>query len=179
MCSQHNFNLQPSFFLNNFVFRKNRRTKKSDLSYNSFNGSIPESLGQLTALRRLNLNGNSLSGRVPAALGGRLLHGASFNFTDNAGLCGIPGLRTCGPHLSAGEKIGIAFGTSVGFLLMVICSMCWWKRRQNILRAQQIAERGAPYAKARTQLSHDIQMTRHYSHGNARTAAENGPSLLS
>lgn len=150
-----------------------------DLSYNSFNGSIPESLGQLTALRRLNLNGNSLSGRVPAALGGRLLHGASFNFTDNAGLCGIPGLRTCGPHLSAGEKIGIAFGTSVGFLLMVICSMCWWKRRQNILRAQQIAERGAPYAKARTQLSHDIQMTRHYSHGNARTAAENGPSLLS
>ncbi|KAF9683596.1 hypothetical protein SADUNF_Sadunf04G0030300 [Salix dunnii] len=150
-----------------------------DLSYNSFNGSIPESLGQLTSLRRLNLNGNSLSGRVPAALGGRLLHGASFNFTDNAGLCGIPGLRTCGPHFSAGEKIGIAFGTSVGFLLMVICSMCWWKRRQNILRVQQIAERGAPYAKARTQLSHDIQMTRHYNHGNARTAAENGPSLLS
>ncbi|KAJ6707091.1 RECEPTOR-LIKE PROTEIN 4 [Salix viminalis] len=150
-----------------------------DLSYNSFNGSIPESLGQLTSLRRLNLNGNSLSGRVPAALGGRLLHGASFNFTDNAGLCGIPGLRTCGPHLSAGEKIGIAFGASVGFLLMVICSMCWWKRRQNILRVQQIAERGAPYAKARTQLSHDIQMTRHYNHGNARTAAENGPSLLS
>ncbi|CAK7350553.1 unnamed protein product [Dovyalis caffra] len=150
-----------------------------DLSYNSFNGSIPESLGQLTSLRRLNLNGNSLSGRVPAALGGRLLHGASFNFTDNAGLCGIPGLPTCGPHLSAGAKIGIGFGASVGFLLMVVCSMCWWKRRQNILRAQQISARGAPYAKARTQLSHDIQMTRHYNQGNARTAAENGPSLLS
>ncbi|XP_050212740.1 receptor-like protein 4 [Mercurialis annua] len=150
-----------------------------DLSYNFFNGSIPESLGQLTSLRRLNLNGNSLSGRVPAALGGRLLHGASFNFTDNAGLCGIPGLRGCGPHLSAGEKIGIAFGASVAFLLMVICSMCWWKRRQNILRTQQIAARGAPYAKARTHSAHDIQMTRHYNHGNARTAAENGPSLLS
>jgi len=27
-----------------------------------------------------NLNGNSLSGRVPAALGGRLLHGASFKY---------------------------------------------------------------------------------------------------
>ncbi|EEF50832.1 receptor-like protein 4 [Ricinus communis] len=150
-----------------------------DLSYNFFNGSIPESIGQLTSLRRLNLNGNSLSGRVPAALGGRLLHGASFNFTDNAGLCGIPGLRACGPHLSAGAKIGIAFGASVAFLFMVICSMCWWKRRQNILRAQQIAARGAPYAKARTHNAHDIQMTRHYNHGHARTAAENGPSLLS
>jgi hypothetical protein len=64
------------------------------------------------------------------------------SFTDNAGLCGIPGLPTCGPHLSAGAKIGVAFGASVGFLLMVICSMCWWKRRQNILRAQQIAGKG-------------------------------------
>ncbi|OMO65195.1 hypothetical protein COLO4_31433 [Corchorus olitorius] len=151
-----------------------------DLSYNFLNGSIPESLGQLTALRRLNLNGNSLSGRVPAALGGRLLNGASFNFTDNAGLCGIPGLPTCGPHLSAGAKVGIGFGVSLAFLLLVICSVCWYKRRQNILRAQQIAARGAPYAKSRTQLSHDIQMSRHHNHhNNARTAAENGPSLLS
>ncbi|EOY28184.1 hypothetical protein QUC31_012898 [Theobroma cacao] len=150
-----------------------------DLSYNFLSDSIPESLGQLTALRKLNLNGNSLSGRVPAALGGRLLNGASFNFTDNAGLCGIPGLPTCGPHLSAGAKAGIGFGASLSFLLLVICSVCWWKRRQNILRAQQIAARGAPYAKARTQLSHDIQMSRHHNHGHARTAAENGPSLLS
>ncbi|KAE8732484.1 Detected protein of confused Function [Hibiscus syriacus] len=154
-----------------------------DLSYNSLNGSIPEGLGQLTALRRLNLNGNSLSGRVPAALGGRLLNGASFNFTDNAGLCGIPGLRTCGPHLSAGAKVGIAFSASLAFLLLVICSVCYWKRRQNILRAQQMAARGAPYAKARTQFSRDIQMSRHHNHhhnhGNTRTAAENGPSLLS
>ncbi|MBA0695413.1 hypothetical protein Goari_002040 [Gossypium aridum] len=150
-----------------------------DLSYNFLNGSIPESLGNLTALRRLNLNGNSLSGRVPGALGGRLLNGASFNFTDNAGLCGIPGLPTCGPHLSAGAKVGIAFGVSLSFLLLVICSVCYWKRRQNILRAQQIAARGAPYAKARTQFSHDIQMSRQHNHGHTRTAAENGPSLLS
>ncbi|CAH1423618.1 unnamed protein product [Lactuca virosa] len=43
-----------------------------DLSYNFFNGSIPESLGGLTSVRILNLNGNSLSGRVPAAVGGTL-----------------------------------------------------------------------------------------------------------
>ncbi|KAF8391315.1 hypothetical protein HHK36_023619 [Tetracentron sinense] len=150
-----------------------------DLSYNSFNGSIPESLGQLKSLRRLNLNSNSLSGRVPAALGGRLLHGASFNFTTNAGLCGIPGLPTCGPHLSTGAKIGIALGVSVAFLLIVICSVCWWKRRQNILRSQRIAARDAPYAKARTHFVRDVQMTRHHGHDHSRTATENGPSLLS
>ncbi|XP_054779426.1 receptor-like protein 4 isoform X2 [Prosopis cineraria] len=154
-----------------------------DLSYNLFNGSIPESLGQLTSLKRLNLNGNSLSGRVPAALGGRLLHRASFNFTDNPGLCGIPGLPTCGAHLSAGAKVGIGLGSCVAFLLLVTCSVCWWKRRQNILRAKQIAARAAPYAKARTHLS-DIQLTKHHPHphhhrGNAHTAAENGPVLLS
>ncbi|KAF8096567.1 hypothetical protein N665_0306s0022 [Sinapis alba] len=153
-----------------------------DLSYNSFNGSIPETIGELTSLRILNLNGNSLSGKVPAAVGGRLLHRASFNFTDNAGLCGIPGLPACGPHLSSGAKIGIAFGVSIAFLLLVACAMIWWKRRQNILRAQHIAARGAPYAKKRTHVSHDIQMTRHghnNNHGQARTAVENGPSLLS
>nr|KAJ0199893.1 hypothetical protein LSAT_V11C600319060 [Lactuca sativa] len=63
------------------------------LSYNFCNGSIPESLGGLTSVRILNLNGNSLSGRVPAAVGGRLLHRSSFNFTDNKGLCGILGLQ--------------------------------------------------------------------------------------
>uniref|UniRef100_A0A5B7AQT9 Malectin-like domain-containing protein n=1 Tax=Davidia involucrata TaxID=16924 RepID=A0A5B7AQT9_DAVIN len=152
--------------------------ERLDLSYNFFNGSIPESLGQLTSLRRLNLNSNSLSGRVPAALGGRLLHRASFNFTDNAGLCGIPGLPTCGPHLSAGAKIGIGLGSCVALFLIFTCLMCWWKRRQNILRAQRIAARDAPYAKARTHFSRDVQMTRHHGHEHARTAAENGPSLL-
>ncbi|KAK4439969.1 Receptor-like protein 4 [Sesamum alatum] len=149
-----------------------------DLSFNSFNGSIPETLGQLTSLRILDLNGNSLSGKVPAALGGRLLHGASFNFTDNSGLCGIPGLPQCGTHLSAGAKVGIALGSCVVFLLIATCLTCWWKRRQNILRAQRIAARDAPYAKARTQFNRDVQMGRHHSLEHARTAAENGPSLL-
>lgn len=150
-----------------------------DLSFNSFNGSIPESLGQLTSLRILDLNGNSLSGRVPAALGGRLLHGASFNFTDNTGLCGIPGLPTCGSHLSAGAKIGIGLASLVTLLLIATCLTCWWKRRQNILRAQKMAARNAPYAKARTHFNRDVQMARHQQgHEHAKTAAENGPSLL-
>lgn len=147
-----------------------------DLSYNFLNGSIPETMGQLKALRILNLNGNKLSGRVPAELGGRLLHRASFNFTDNAGLCGIPGLPTCGPHLSAGAKVGIVFAACLGLLFVVGCSMIWWKRRQNILRAQRVAAREAPYAKKRTHFSRDVQMTIHQS---ARTASENGPILLS
>lgn len=151
-----------------------------DLSYNSFDGSIPESLGQLTALLRLNLNSNSLKGKVPAALGGRLLHGATFNFTDNAGLCGIPGLPPCGAHLSAGAKVGIGFSLLLCLVFLVVFSICWRKRRQNILRAQHLAARGAPYAKARTQKSNDIQLSRHQNNnGHARSAAENGPILLS
>lgn len=62
-----------------------------------------------------------------------------FSFTDNAGLCGIPGLRTCGPHLSAGAMVGIALGSCVSLLLIITCITCLWKRRQNILRAQKIA----------------------------------------
>lgn len=150
-----------------------------DLSFNLFNGSIPESLGQLTSLRRLNLNSNFLSGRIPAALGERLVHRASFNFTSNAGLCGIPGLRTCGPHLSTGAKIGITFGVFALFLLIVTASVCWWKRRQNILRSQRIAARDAPYAKARTHFVRDVQMGRHQGQEHTRTATETGPTLLS
>lgn len=60
------------------------------------------------------------------------------SFTDNAGLCGIPGLPTCGPHLSAGAKVGIGLGASFTLLLLITGSVCWWKRRQNILRVQQI-----------------------------------------
>lgn len=63
----------------------------------------------------------------------------AHSFTDNAGLCGIPGLRPCGPHLSTAGEIGVGVGVFIVFLLIVICSMCWWKRRQNILRAQRIA----------------------------------------
>lgn len=148
-----------------------------DLSYNFLNGSIPETLGQLHSLHILNLNGNKLSGRVPVALGERLLHRASFNFTDNAGLCGIPGLRTCGPHLSPGAKVGIVLAVFLTLLLIVGCSIIWCKRRQNILRAQRLAAREAPYAKKRTQFSRDVQMTIH--NQNARTASENGPILLS
>ncbi|KAK9150205.1 hypothetical protein Syun_008514 [Stephania yunnanensis] len=150
-----------------------------DLSFNMFNGSIPETIGQLTSLRTLNLNSNLLSGKVPAALGGRLLHRASFNFTANAGLCGMPGLPSCGPHLSTGAKIGIAFAVLIAVALIVTCSACWWKRRQNILRAQKIASRDAPYAKARTHFSRDVQMSRHHGQENSRTATENGPTLLS
>lgn len=63
----------------------------------------------------------------------------AFSFTDNAGLCGIPGLPTCGPHLTVGAKIGIGLGACVAVVVITTCIACWWKRRQNILRAQRIA----------------------------------------
>ncbi|CAN6183476.1 unnamed protein product [Urochloa humidicola] len=153
-----------------------------DLSYNELNGSIPESLVQLTSLQILNLNGNRLSGRVPASLGGRPLHRARFNFTDNAGLCGIPGLRECGPHLSVAAKIGMAFGVLLAILFLVVFAACWWKRRQNILRAQKLAAaREAPYAKSRTQFTRDVQMAKHQrpSESSRSSKNEGSPHLLS
>lgn len=154
-----------------------------DLSYNQFNGSIPESLGQLKSLHILNLNGNLLSGRVPANLGGRPLYRASFNFTGNPGLCGIPGLSTCGPHLSIGAKVGISLGSLMTALLLLVCVACWWKRRQNILRAQKIAaSREASYAKARTNFGRDLQLTKYSpqrAHNQSRIATEDSPALLS
>ncbi|KAL5972502.1 Receptor-like protein 4 [Asimina triloba] len=101
-----------------------------------------------------------------------------YSFTDNGGLCGIPGLPTCGLHLSTGSKIAIALGAFVAFALIVICSICWWKRRQNILRAQKLAARDAPYAKAKTHFGRDVQMTRPHIQEHVRVAAENGPRLL-
>ncbi|KAJ6827606.1 putative LRR receptor-like serine/threonine-protein kinase [Iris pallida] len=152
-----------------------------DLSFNQLNGSIPESLGQLASLQILNLNGNLLSGRVPANLGGRPLHRASFNFTGNSGLCGIPGLRACGPHLSLAAKFGIAFAALLVLLLLVVCVTCWLKRRQNILRVQKIANsREAPYAKAKTNFVRDMQMARNQRVcDQSRAPAEGGPQLLS
>lgn len=131
------------------------------------------------------------------------------SFTDNAGLCGIPGLPTCGTHFTVGAKIGIGLGACVFVLLIATCLTCWWKRRQNILRAQRIAgkilisnvcsywipddqvltvpkllsilypARDAPYAKSRTHSNRDIQLSRNFSHEHTRTANENGPPLLS
>ncbi|XP_042516103.1 receptor-like protein 7 [Macadamia integrifolia] len=40
-----------------------------DLSNNSFEGKIPDALGNLKALKVLNLSGNSLSGQIPFSLG--------------------------------------------------------------------------------------------------------------
>lgn len=60
------------------------------------------------------------------------------SFTDNTGLCGIPGLPTCRPHLSIGAKIGIAFATAAALFLIIICAICCWKRNQNIARVQKM-----------------------------------------
>jgi hypothetical protein len=36
-------------------------------------------------------------------------------------------------------KIGMAFGVLLAILFLVVFAACWWKRRQNILRAKRLA----------------------------------------
>lgn len=62
-----------------------------------------------------------------------------ISFTGNAGLCGVPGLPACGPHLTPAAKVGIAFGALFAFLLALVMVLVWRKRSENILRAQMIA----------------------------------------
>lgn len=69
----------------------------------------------------------------------RMFTVGTYSFIGNAGLCGIPGLPTCGPHLSVAAKIGISFGALFGLLLVLLGVLIWWKRRANIRRAQKIA----------------------------------------
>lgn len=84
-------------------------------------------------------NFNTLKYLLPHSLPFSWRRCCKCSFTGNDGLCGIPGLPSCGPHLSVAAKIGIAFGVLIAFLLLLVFFACWWKRRQNILRAQKIA----------------------------------------
>eukprot|EP00250_Pteridium_aquilinum_P019943 c24635_g1_i1 orf=311-2182(+) len=134
-----------------------------DFSFNRFNGSIPGTLGSLTHLRKLFLNGNFLSGEVPAVLGAGPIRGASFNFSGNPGLCGIPGLKSCHNTLSRGSMAAVLVSTVVVVLIGGLCAFVIYKRRQNIARAQRLSTaREAPYAKSRigNVATKDVQMAK-------------------
>ncbi|KAJ7247111.1 hypothetical protein O6H91_Y427000 [Diphasiastrum complanatum] len=126
-----------------------------DISFNKLNGSIPGSLGNLTHLQELYLNGNQLKGEVPVALLSGPIHGASFNFSDNSGLCGIPGLSSCG-ILSSGSKVGLAVGTTLGALILVVCILAIRQRRYNIARAKRSHD--APFARSRLSSTPEVQL---------------------
>lgn len=133
-----------------------------DLSYNSFNGSIPDTLGRLTHLRKLFLNGNLLSGEVPPVLGAGPIHGASFNFSGNPALCGIPGLPSChNKKLAKGSVAAVVISAIILVVVGIFCAFIIYKRRKNIARAQQLSTaRDAPYAKSRTNSVKDVQMSK-------------------
>lgn len=132
-----------------------------DFSYNRLNGSIPDTLGRLTHLRKLFLNGNELSGEVPAVLGAGPIHGASFNFSGNLGLCGIPGLESCHKTMPKGSVAAIVISSIIVVLLGGLCAFIVYKRQQNIARAQRLSTaREAPYAKSRTTVPKDVQMSK-------------------
>lgn len=128
-----------------------------DLSHNRLNESIPASLGNLTRLQKVFLNNNLLSGEVPSTLSAGALRGANLNLANNENLCGV-GIRPCG-GLKAGSKAGLIVGVIITCLLAALFGYIYYKRRQNIARAQRLP-RDAPYAKARTTFVRDVQLAR-------------------
>lgn len=68
--------------LTDFFQGQLKHLKHLDLSFNSFSGTIPVSLGKLFALEELDLSGNELTGPIPASLG-RLTALRRLTLADN------------------------------------------------------------------------------------------------
>lgn len=58
------------------------------------------------------------------------------SIANNEDLCGV-GIKPCG-HLKGGTKAGIIVGVLLGSLLAALAIYIFYKRRQNIARAQRL-----------------------------------------
>ncbi|XP_052195978.1 receptor-like protein EIX2, partial [Diospyros lotus] len=67
--SLNNFSGEVTEFINALSGCTNSRLKTLDLGYNTFRGSIPNSIGNLSSLESLYLSSNQMSGSIPDNLG--------------------------------------------------------------------------------------------------------------
>ncbi|KAI5060277.1 hypothetical protein GOP47_0024697 [Adiantum capillus-veneris] len=134
--------------------------KVVDLSFNQLSGSIPRSLSS-SNLRTVLLNGNRLEGQVPEGLYSIGVIGGYVNLSDNAALCGVPSLPTCSllwesRQLSAGAKVGIAFGVIGGVLLLAVAAYFIIQKKNsedyNFGLPHQLASRGSRYHRQKSRL---------------------------
>ncbi|XP_066320073.1 receptor like protein 22-like [Miscanthus floridulus] len=112
-----------------------------DLSSNMLSGEIPQELTDLTFLSILNLSNNQLDGRIPQSRQFETFQESSFD--GNAGLCGPPLSKKCGPsdipsetHLKNSSHgvdvvlflfVGVGFG--VGFAAAILLKLDYWISR--------------------------------------------------
>ncbi|XP_066320075.1 receptor like protein 22-like [Miscanthus floridulus] len=112
-----------------------------DLSSNMLSGEIPQELTDLTFLSTLNLSNNQLDGRIPQSRQFDTFQESSFD--GNAGLCGPPLSKKCGPsdipsetHLKNSSHgvdvvlflfVGVGFG--VGFAAAILLKLDYWISR--------------------------------------------------
>ncbi|KAJ0800156.1 putative leucine-rich repeat-containing, plant-type, leucine-rich repeat domain superfamily [Helianthus annuus] len=94
-----------------------------NLSHNALTGPVPVSVGKLKVLESLDLSVNKLSGSIPQQL-------AEFSFMGNQGLCGMPLNKSCNVNATSEfpretDKNGsdlyvsIGLGFVVGFVMIV------------------------------------------------------------
>ncbi|XP_022740193.1 protein BRASSINOSTEROID INSENSITIVE 1 isoform X2 [Durio zibethinus] len=99
-----------------------------DLSYNRLEGSIPQSMTDITLLIEINLSNNLLSGMIPEM--GQLETFPANDFLNNSGLCGVP-LTSCGRDPAASSnsehqeshrrQVSLARSVVMGLLLSLFC----------------------------------------------------------
>nr|GMD66154.1 probable inactive receptor kinase At1g48480 [Ipomoea batatas] len=112
-------------------FNKLTKLRVLRLEENQFNGTLPD-LESLSHLRDFNVSFNRLTGPVPASYS-RFPNESSY--AGNS-LCGGP-LDSCpndngdGDKLSAGAIAGIAIGTVIGALLVVLVLFILWRNRRG------------------------------------------------
>lgn len=82
------------------------------LDSNQLTGQIPLQLGQLSRLKTFSVANNRLSGQVPSFVNATV---QEENYANNAGLCGGPGLPSCGGRSKANHT-PIIIAAAVGGL---------------------------------------------------------------
>ncbi|GFZ15822.1 receptor-like kinase 902 [Actinidia rufa] len=107
------------------------------LENNHLTGSIPD-LNNLSGLREFNVSHNNLNGSIPSSL--KRFSSESFlgNSLCNLPLASCPGDGNDGNKLSAGAIAGIAIGSVIGLILILVALFFLWRNCSYQTNSKQV-----------------------------------------
>ncbi|GFZ15819.1 receptor-like kinase 1 [Actinidia rufa] len=107
------------------------------LENNNLTGSIPD-LNNLSGLREFNVSHNNLNGSIPSSL--KRFSSESFlgNSLCNLPLASCPGDGNDGNKLSSGAIAGIAIGSIIGLILILVALFFLWRNCSYQTNSKQV-----------------------------------------